>query len=56
MIRYIFSLFKLDIFIDRMSLKRGPFRFSYENDGVNKEWWGLGHYIVISPLQMSPQI
>ena len=45
-----------DLFIERMSLKQGPLSFTYANDGVNKEWWGLGHHCIISPLRMSPQI
>ena len=45
-----------DLFIESMSLKQGLLRFTYENDGVNKEWWGLGCHFIISPLRMSPQI
>ena len=30
-----------DIFIEGMSLKQGPLNFVCENNGVDKEWWGV---------------
>ena len=45
----------MDIFIEPMSLSRGPLSFSYEKTGADREWWGLGLHVVASPLRMSPQ-
>ena len=55
MIKSILSLFNLDIFIEPMSVSRGPLSFSYEKTGADREWWCLGLHVVASPLRMSPQ-
>ena len=57
MIKSIFSLLSHDIHIERMSLARGPFRFSREvHTGSDWEFWGLGLYVAVSRLRMSPQV
>jgi hypothetical protein len=55
MIKSIFSLFNLDVFIEPMSLSRSIFSFSFEKTKGGLEWWGLGLHVVASSIQMSPR-
>ena len=46
----------VDVFIERMSLSSGPFRFSSETHPKgDREYWGFGLHVVVSPLRVSPQ-
>ena len=51
MIKSLSSLFGFDAYVERMSLVSGPFRFSREIHRTgDREYWGLGLHLVISPL------
>ena len=55
MINSVLSLFKLEIFIERMPLACGPLSFSHEMYATDYEFWFLGLHVVISSLQVFPQ-
>ncbi len=45
------------LFIEVMSLKVGPFSFSYVDTGTgDREAWGLGLHVVVSRLRVHPQV
>lgn len=49
-------LFNLDLFIERDSKQFGLFDFATETSSKgDREWFGLGLHLVISPLQVSPR-
>lgn len=49
--------FGIDLYIEPMSRPGGPFRFSREvHSGGDKEYWGLGLYVVVSSLRKPAQV
>ena len=54
----ILHAFGIDLFIESMPLSGGPFSFSRETHpaacgvGGDREYWGLGLHIVVSPLPL----
>lgn len=46
-----------DLYIERMPLSGGPFKFSREiHSGGDKEFWGFGLYAVVSTLRRPAQV
>ena len=43
-----------DVFVGLNDEASSLFSFTFKRSGVDREWWGLGLHVVVSPLQMPP--